>query len=54
VKDKDNAMWTVLVVNGGETKEGTVLAVEAKALVRADDALLKRLAKRKVKVQAGS
>ena len=53
VKDKDNAMWTVLVVNGGETKVGTVLAVETKALVPADDALLKRLGNRKIKVQTG-
>jgi len=54
VKDKDNAMWTVLVVNGGETKAGSVLTVDAKALAPADEALLKRLANRRVKVQASS
>ena len=54
VRDKDNAVWTVLVINNREIKTGSVLVVEAKALAPADDALLKRLANRKVKAQAGS
>jgi len=44
-------MWTLLVVNGGGVKEGSVLTVESKVLTSACEALLKRLGNRKIKVQ---
>ena len=50
VKDKEGAKLTVLVANGREIKEGAVLSVESKALIPADEALLKRRANRRIKV----